>query len=285
MIDGASLLYTSCRAAHLRHVDPNVADENHLFLATSLPDKWNHYRVSEWDSIGKDSKWYINKPGSTTAYYSGSDLPGLFWLGYRSEASGTDNWLMYKENDRVLSGTDTGELYFRTKFTMSASWGTYGAISGGETSMSCPVITTFDASGDLVWSLEARVDKDPTGDFVKEYGVRLIWRDFDGTLHTGPWIAMPWRIFSPSEGRLMTSYAWDVKIGIPRANYPWVNISSVNVPEVGSQTYGHNVGSFGIFKADPGISVLGGSEKNGSPTMPIAYYRIGYGNKISTAKP
>jgi hypothetical protein len=258
-----SQLFSSCRERNLRTLDPNVPDENYLFLVTNTVPELGS---SIWKSF--DNSVQMNPlTGWTGFYYTWMPDRSIF-AGFRTQRFGYG--FVHP------SATSSGELYLRVQIGIPkapAASGQWWAYSEN------PIVVIKDnVDQSLKLSLSWLYNGDTnaaTRDLSRTLVLKFVDRDgVDRTLSAE-------YVFPVGEEYMNI----DIKVFLPKdgpAQLVAAPLETTNPPIVNtSLTVGR-----GYYDIQPDQTLAVNSYDGVTPTNCLTrYMRVGIGNKITTARP
>lgn len=258
----SDMMYANCRARNLRKKDPNVADENFMFLASTLGGKWPGY----WRSTDEKVNFIPNPQ---------SDI--------RVE-EGYGEWVVKATSNASLSMTHehsgpTNELYIRCIFQMPTHMAGVWNITPYD------IFSVASDSGNLV-KLSARRENLNSPNPSK-WIFDAEWVSPSGQRKSVS-LSINAEYQSGGDNYMNNRRAiYDVKLFIPKSEPGRLLVTkhetrvSVGVSETPIEG-----GTFGFNDSSGALTVVLNSSTPGKGTnQRISFNRFGIGNKITTAQP
>jgi len=264
----SSLLFGTCRERNLIRLDPNVPDENYMFLVEqdnpiSSGSVWSSFeRDTSLLRMQDSGSLAITTPeGFRSVWSGGGVLSNLFGMKFTHPSS-----------------TSTGELYLRTQVWLPIVNTTpvWWSITDN------PIVTIVDnVTGEVVLRLKWVWNGDHGDDRNKSYDIHLEYKDRLGAKHTlqGTYV-FPDRRSSASGYRSV-----DIKVFLPKDGPAELMAYRIGYPDSVILSLKGTEGQ-GYYDSQPNQNLTINSMDGLTSTNSITrFIRIGVGNKISTARP
>ena len=256
----SEMMYANCRVRLLQKKDPNVADENFMFLASSLPSVWK----GSWPDVDNSTKLTPNFSASIRVL----DQYGRYYVEMNSSASLS---FPHKHNG------PTKELYLRSQVKVPV-------YMAGTWDIRPYRVCTIVIDG----TQKAYIECEPTntGSTAVAWKFTAGWFDASGEFRSVSTI-MNSGIVADDNTKTNENTFYDIKLFIPKNRPASLVVARMLTGETATATQGSATGvAYGFNDSAATFTAILNSHKEGLGTnQKLSFVRFGLGNKITTARP